>query len=136
MTDVRIPAPTSKWYIPKQAFLTAKHFAYQYQEWKDELSTLETGLGSPNFNGMPHGNYLSNPTAEIAERRAELDEKIKLVEQTAREVAPDMYRWLLKAVTAEGTTYTYLRNVMGIPCGINRFTDIRRHFYYELSKKI
>ena len=68
VTDVRIPAPTSTWYLPKQAFLTAKHFAYQYQEWKDELSTVETGLGSPNFDGMPHGNYLSNPTAEIAER--------------------------------------------------------------------
>ncbi|MBQ0113866.1 MAG: hypothetical protein KBT03_12110 [Bacteroidales bacterium] len=108
----------------------------KYREWKDEYKNLENTLSSPGYDNMPHGSGISKPTEDDGIKKAELDIKITLIEQTVREADKEMYRWLLKAVTQEGITYNYLKQIMDIPFSRNTFYDRRRRFYYLLSKKI
>lgn len=126
----------NRWWISKHSYYAAYHFAMKYREWKDEYKNLENTLSSPGYDNMPHGSGISKPTEDDGIKKAELDTKITLIEQTVREADKEMYRWLLKAVTQEGITYNYLKQIMDIPFSRNTFYDRRRRFYYLLSKKI
>ena len=67
-------------------------------------------------------------------RRYMLEKKKKLVEDTAREVAPEIYDYLILGV-AYGWTFWQLQ-AKGMPCGKRQFYERRRRFYYELSWKL
>lgn len=135
MTFIRPEVTRTEWKMTKHEFYTAYHFALQYREWKDMYRSMQ-GLDAINADGMPHGNTTSDPTASKAEKMAGLKSKIELVESTVKETDEKLFCWLLKAVTNENITYTYLDEVMNIPCGKNTYYDRRRKFYYLLSKKI
>lgn len=127
----------NKWWISTHSFYAAYHFAMKYGEWKDEYRNLENPLSSPGMDGMPHGNGgVSKPTEQAAVKKAELKNKMQLIEDTARETDEQLYNWIMKAVTTEGVTYIYLQNIMRIPCSRNTFYERRRKFYYLLSKKM
>lgn len=137
MADIRTPAKSSKYYISKQKFLTARHFCLQYGEWLDEYRALESGsISGINYDGMPHSSTVGRPTEARAIRMAELSRKIELVEQTAVEAGEDIAKWLLKGVTSEDATFRYLKMVMGIPCEKAMYYDRRRKFYWLISQKI
>ena len=55
-----------------------------------------------------------------------------MVEQAAIEAEPELYSYILKAVT-ENLTFVVLKNVYGIPCERDMFYDRRRKFYWVLS---
>ena len=84
---------------------------------------------------MPFGTEKSDSTAHLAMKRAELERKCQLIERTAMEADSEIYPYILKAVTNEYVTYHYLKNVMDIPCGKDRYYDRRRKFYYLMSNK-
>lgn len=129
----------NRWKIGKHEFYTAYHYALQYQEWQDQLSTLTDSVGAMSPDGQPHGNGTSNPTESLGIRRAEVEEKIRTIEDVAHEATSDcdwMYIYLLRGVTDETVTYTYLKQIMNIPCGKDMYYDHRWQFYYLLSKKI
>lgn len=126
----------NKWWISKHSYYNAYHFAMKYGEWNDEYKLLENTLSSPGFEGTPGGSGISKPTEDDGIKRAELRTKMQLVKETVIETDPDMYQWLFKAVTQEGITYNYLKQIMDIPFSRNTFYDRRRKFYYLLSKKI
>ncbi len=67
-------------------------------------------------------------------RRYILEKRKKLVEDTAREVAPEIYAYLILSV-AYGWTFWQLQS-KGVPSSKNTFYTLRRRFYYELSKRI
>lgn len=128
-----------KWNLSKHEFMTVYHYAMQYSEWHDKLRALTDSVGAVVSDGQPHGKCVGNPTETLGIKRAELDEKISLVEDTAKEATSDcryMYPYLLRAVTDSDVTYQYLRTVMEIPCGKNIFFEHRRKFYYLLARKI
>lgn len=127
------------WKIGKHEFYTAYHYALQYQEWQDRLRTLTDSVGAIQSDGQPHGNGTSNPTEGLAIKRAELEDRMAVIEDVAHEATDDcdwMYVYLLRAVTDDNITYEYLRQIMKIPCGKNYYYDHRWKFYYLLSKKI
>jgi len=134
MPNVR-PINEKKYQISKRRFAELYNFCLQYNEWKDELQYKTDGVGSPAITDMPvtHGN--SDSTQVIAMRRKELSDKCRLVEQTAIEADPEIYQYILKAVTNEGISYHYLRTIMDIPCGKNMYYDRRKKFYWLLSRK-
>jgi hypothetical protein len=109
----------------------------QYNEWQDELKYKCDNVKSIEITDMPiaHGGN-SDATQRLAMRRAELSEKCKLIEDTAMEADPDIYKYIMKAVTNEGITYNYLSTIMNIPCGKDMYYDRRRKFYWLLSQKI
>ena len=55
-------------------------------------------------------------------------DRINLIEQTAHEADSYLYEYIIKGVT-EGKSYTYLKTVMGIPCGRDMYYDRYRKFF-------
>lgn len=132
----KAPKPGSKYYLPKYRYKTVVNFCFQYPELKDELRALD-GFRSHAGDGMPHGSGTGDPTAASGERRAELSSKIDLIETTVKEcVGGVLYPYMLRGVTDENCTYTYLRTVMSMPLSVNAYTKYRRKIYYTLSKRI
>ena len=136
MTKIR-PRQKGKYDMDKHEFYTAYHYALQYERWKDRYAALENTLqgiaydkdrviASPNPDGL----------LRVAAERMELADKIRMVDETVNKVAPDIAPYLLRGVTRDGASYTYLREVMRIPCGKDYYYQKRREFYYRIAKKI
>lgn len=123
----------SKYYIDKHRHYELKHFCLQYPIWKRTYAALlDLSITSSYMTGMPSGGGLSDTTSKSAIRRTYYADKIKLVEETAKEADPYLYEYILKAVT-EGLSYTYLRTIMEMPCGRDMFYDRYRKFFWLLS---
>jgi hypothetical protein len=128
-------------YVDKHAFLSAYHFALQYLDWKRQYAdAIGSATRAIDYNDMPHGTGTSDPTARIAMRASILRGNIDLIENTALLAGQEIAEFILYAVTNEGTTYNYLssgRCPLGkIPCGRNQYYQMRRLFYYLLSKRM
>ena len=68
----------------------------------------------------------------IWKRECDLDH-VKLIEKTAIEADPYLHSYIIKGVT-EGKSYTYLKTVLGMPCGKDMYYDRYRKFFWLLSK--
>lgn len=95
-------------------------------------------LGIPTLSAavierIPSDNIHGDPTADFVVRKMRYHEKIELIERTAKEADKCLYEYILKAVT-EGLSYTYLKAMMGIPCGRDMFYDRYRRFFWLLSE--
>ena len=123
----------NKYWISKHRHYELKHFCLQYPEWKKaymlrtgrsaSLSTITTSIKNHNFvySLISSNSTLFNYT-----------ELIELIERTAMEADPYLYEYILKGVT-EGRSFTYLKAVMGIPCGKDMYYDRYRKFFWLLS---
>lgn len=129
------PLSRRKYEISKHRFYELYHYCLQYREWKDELKSTTDTVKAVVISDMPHGSGTGDPTSSLAMRRAMLADRCKLIEDTAKEADPELWEYLLKGVTDENASYTYLRQIMGIPCGKNYYFEKRRKFYYLLSRK-
>lgn len=108
----------------------------QYNEWKDELKYKTDTVKSIEVTDMPTSRGSGNATASLAIRRAELQKKCELIEQTAIEADPDIHQYIIKGVTTDYATYKYLSQVLDMPCGKDMYYNRRRKFYWLLSNKI
>ena len=142
MTKVRPElSKKNELYIDKHAFYMAYHFALQYPEWKRQYAEL---IGAPvkavDYKDSPHGTGMGDPTSCIAMRTSILRSNIEVIESTALIAGRDLAEFLLYAVTTEGVTFNYLRTgrcPLGvIPCERTKYYQMRRLFYYLLSKRI
>lgn len=127
---------TGRWKISTHEFYMAMHFAYQYHEWKKELSGLTDTSKAIQYSDMPKGSIDPDPTGELVERRERLVRSIDIIESCARRADPELYEWIMLGVTNDGVNYDSLLTLKGIPCSRNTYYDRRRKFYYLLSKKI
>lgn len=124
----------NKYHIDKHRYYELKHFCLQYSSWKKTYAALnELGITSSILGGMPSGNNISDLTAKYAIRKALYAEKIKMVEQAAIGADPDLYVYIVKAVT-EGLSYTYLKTKLEIPCSRALYYDRYRKFFWLLSE--
>ena len=128
-------------YVDKHAFLSAYHFALQYPDWKRQyVETIGQAIKAVDYDDMPHGMSTGDPTPRIAMRSSILRSNIDLIENTALLAGQDLAEFILYAVTNEGTTYNCRsggRCRLGkIPCGGNQEYQMRRVFYYLLSKRM
>ena len=130
------PLNERKYNISKHRFAELYHFCLQYPEWKDELKYKTDSVASIEITDMPTTHKNESTVEALAIRRTNLEDKCKLIEQTAIEVDEEIYQYILKAVTNEYINYNYLSTIMNIPCSRNTYYDRRRKFYYLLSKKI
>lgn len=115
--------------------MTVIHFARQYPTWVKELGTIPDTSKAIAYDGekvQSSGGYDS--TAETAMRRAMLDKKRKLIEDTVREAGAEIYAYLLLGVTG-CATFMELRQ-QGMPCERDMYYDRRRKFYWLLAQKI
>ena len=130
------PLSEKKYNISKHRFRELYYFCLQYQEWLDELKYKTDDVSSVGITNMPTSHNTNSNVERLALRRAQLEEKCKILEQTAIEADETLYQYIIKAVTNEGVSYNYLKMVMNIPCCKNVWHDRRRKFYYLLSQKI
>ncbi|MGI6042126.1 MAG: hypothetical protein ACOYBH_07900 [Candidatus Alectryocaccobium sp.] len=126
----------NKYYLSKSAFREAYYHALRYQEWKDRYNTLDGIKGIDYSADRVSSGVPGHPTESIAIQKEELSRKIKMIESLVSDVAPDIERYLLKAVTTEGITFEYLKQMMDIPCGKTYYYGKRRMFYAKLSAEL
>lgn len=123
-----------KYYLPKHRYMTAFHYALQYQEWKNEYNTLTDSSRAIRYDqDRVQSSGDSDPTEQLAVRRAELKQKMDEIEGIVNEVAPEFDRYLLIGVTQEGMSFKYLHYSLGMPCSQYMYNDRRGKFYYLLA---
>lgn len=135
MSQNRTPTINSRYYVPREEFLTVVHFCRQYPQWLAELSTeLDPRRGVNYDQDKVSSSGEPDPTFSIAARRATISRKKDIVEHTAQHVAHDLYKWLLLGV---GYDYSFYQlQERGMPCNRNVYYAMRRQFFYELAKSI
>lgn len=133
MTKTREP---KRYGIGKNRFREVYYHCLQYNEWKSELEAKTDTVKGREYNGMPSGTGSGNVTEALAIRRAQLRQKMEVIEQTAIETDSELYRYILLDVTNDWVTFNYLEASLRIPCGRTKYYELRRKFYYLLSKKI
>lgn len=124
----------NKYHIDKHRYYELKHFCLQYPMWKQLQSEFEDiSIPMSMISGMPGDNLPGDPTAKRVLMKMFYDERIKLIEKTAIDTDPYLYSYIIKGVT-EAKSYTYLKTVLGIPCGKDMYYDRYRKFFYLLSE--
>lgn len=135
MTQIRTPQPNSKYYLPKEVFLTTVHFCKQYPYWLEELEALTDACKAIAYDtDRVQSSNNSDSTSALGMKRAAMSRKIDMIRSTAKDVAGHQYKWLILGC-CYGKVYYQLRQD-GIPFGKNIYYAWRRRFYYELSQKI
>lgn len=106
----------------------------QYPLWKQSYHEFEDVLIPLSMiEGAPTDNLPGDPTAKRVMMKMFYAERIKLIEKTAIETDPYLYSYIIKGVT-EAKGYTYLKTVLGLPCGKDMYYDRYRRFFWLLDK--
>lgn len=124
----------NKYWIDRHRYYELKHFCLQYKTYKKTYAALnELCISSALLDRMPGGHEHSDLTAKHAMRKLYYGEKIKMIEQAAKDADEDLYLYILRAVT-EDLSYTYLKTKLEIPCGRDMYYDRYRRFFWLLSE--
>lgn len=123
---------TNKYWISKHRHYELKHFCLQYPAWKKKYESLNEVKITSVLNRMPSTNTPTDITAVYAIKKAQCNEKIKLIERAAMNTDEFLYPYLLKSVT-EGLSYTYLKTTLNIPCSRDTYYDMYRRFFWILN---
>lgn len=121
------------YWLPPTIYRLVIEYARTYTYYKQEASSL-LGISGINYDGMPHGTDVGNPTEAKGIRYTELNDRCKYMEALCDCCLPNASRWLLKAVT-EGKSYDQLIAI-GMECSRRQFYKARQKFYYCIAKKI
>ena len=135
MGKYRMPSENSKYYIPKEDYLTAIHYSLRYPLWKEEVADMANtakGISYDKDAVQTSCNYDSTFAAAV--RITEKQHKLQLIDDTIHDVADGMDYWLRLGV-CYGLTFDQLKG-KGMPCEHKKYYLIRRMYYYKLSKKI
>lgn len=125
----------NKWWLPKYRYLELRYFALQYPDWKRKYAELEGSVGMVSRGTdtlRVNASKVADRTAEIAIQRKLLSDYMRMVEQSAMAADPELYSYILKAVT-EDLTFGTLKSLYDIPCERDMFYDRRRKFYWVLN---
>lgn len=132
----RRPRKKSPYWVEPEIFDSVVTYCRCYPLWVKELRTLPDTSRAIVYDKdkvQTSGGYDS--TAETAMRREELFRKVKLIESTAEEAAPEMCKWILKGVTEKDVTIGDLI-AQGMPWNKNTYAKARAYFYYLMSRRI
>ena len=136
MSRYRRPTKKSKYYVEKRLYDAAVHWVRLYPDWVQELKEYDTGqaIRYDRVQVQTSGNF--DPTEAAGIRKAELSQKVELVEDAAREAVKNnvLRMWILYGVT-NGIPFDQLA-AKGIPCGKDMFYESRRAFYYHVAQRI
>lgn len=110
-------------------------YCEQYPEWKNELNAL-TVIKGIAYSDLPKSksNLNLDQTQSMAIRRADIENKCKLIEEVAKEADEYFATFLIKNICYRDRI-NYLITVKGMPCSTRAFIDKKRYFFYLLSLK-
>ena len=124
----------NKYWISKLKYYELKYFCLQYNEWKNAYYWMDDVSLPSVVNGESLHNDIANPTENVAINKTLCLERMRLIEDTAKEADPELHEYILKAVTQD-LSYPYLSNVLNIPCSRGTYYNRYRKFFWLLSKK-
>lgn len=126
----------TKYGISQNRYKELSGFCEQYPEWKDELRFNNPTPQSQQIDGMPFSNtnFTSDETANLAIKRAEIREKVEMVENSAKEASQELWEYIIHSACYK-KPFWYMRDIMCIPCSERSFFDVRRKFFGILNKK-
>lgn len=104
-------------------------FCRQYDDKKQQAAWARNLSGSIS-DGVGKNSQISDPTYVRAMRADRYQRDCDQIEQTAKEVGKDLEQYLLRHVT-RGIPF----GCLGVPCGKNYFSRIRRKFFFVLAQK-
>lgn len=110
-------------------------FCEQYPDWKVFLELNKDGIKGisvDNIGGSKNGT--SDRTASLAIKREEIQRKVDLIENTAKEASPDLWKYIIKSVCYEAP-FWYIRDIMNAPISRNSFYGQRKYFFYLLNQR-
>lgn len=109
-------------------------FCEQYPEWVEELKSNTNTVKSAGVSGMPVSHSgTSDQTVVLVMRRAELQKRCKLIEDTAFQANADLHEYIIRSVCYEEPV-RYLQMIKGMACSAAAFYDARRYFFYLLDQ--
>lgn len=123
-----------KYNISNYRFRELYYFCLQYEEWREILKETRDTLKGVQYSGVPASGGQSNPTAKAAIKGAEYSQKCALIEEAAKAADPELYEYIIFAVTNENITFKYLKARKNIPCERDRYYNSRRKFYFNLDR--
>lgn len=135
MPQHRTLSEANKYYVPKETFLMLIHYCKQYPAWCDELNAMTDTSKAITYDGdRVQTSCDSDPTSDLAMRRAEISRKKEQIDEVVGLVAGTLDKWLILGVCHD---YTYYQlEQLGIPCGRRYYYEMRRRFYWEMSRRI
>lgn len=137
MSKYRAPSEKSRYFIPKEDYLTAIHYSLRYPLWKQEIDSMADTSKAIVYDKdrvQTNGDYDSTYEAAVRMIESNTAKKIKLIDDTIALVAKGMDYYLRLGV-CYGLTFEQLKG-KGMPCERKLYYEIRRHYYYELSQRI
>lgn len=123
----------SKHWIPKERRLELIHFCLQMPSWVAEVGDCNAYLKNSEHK-VENSNSIGRHTEEVALRMAQLNTKIDMIRNCAKEADPVLAKYIVTAV-ANGKSYSNLRAMYDIPCGKDMFYSAYRKFFYLLDKE-
>lgn len=134
-TKIRaIISENNKYWISKHRYYELKHFCLQYSDYKKAYAGVDNlSVSHSNLDKVSSGNSISDITSKCAIAKSEYSNKIEMIEKAAKQADPELWQYILKAVTEE-LSFTYLKSRLEIPCGRDMYYDRYRRFFWILSK--
>ena len=125
-----------KYGISKKRYKELCGFCEQYPDWKLFLANNKDPVKGMKYDDVMTFNTGSNSdqTAALAIKRAAIQEKVDLIESTAKEASPDLWEYIIKSVCYE-MPFWYIRDIMAAPIGQGMFYAHRKYFFYLLDRK-
>lgn len=134
MPNVR-PLNENKYHMSKDRYDELRYRCYQYWEWRKELAYLTDTVKAIQYGVEGKGSpQQGSATEQLVIRRMELEEKIKIVEQTAIETDSENYKWILKGVTQKKKIKEL--EIEGMPLSRSLYYEKKRLFYANLNKRM
>lgn len=137
MSKYRALSRKNKYYIPKEDYLTAIHYSLRYPIWRQEIDAIADTAKAIRYdkdNVQSSGDFDATFEAAVKLTESTIAKKVKLIDDTISQVSKGMDNWIRLGV-CYGLTFDQLKN-KGMPCERDMFYEIRRHYYFELSKRI
>lgn len=124
----------NRYWIDKHRHYELKHFCLQYPMWKKAYKDFtDVGVPLSTIEHYPTSNLPGDPTAKRVIMKTNLEEKIDLIENAAKEADRYLYKYIIKGVT-ESLSYVQLKTRFNIPCGKDMYYDRYRRFFWLLSE--
>jgi len=137
MGKYRAPSERSKYFIPKEDYLTAIHYSLRYPLWKEEVERMADTSRAITYDKekvQSSKEYDSTYEAAVRITDSYALQKIKIIDDVITLVANGLDYYLRLGV-CYGLTFDQLKG-KGLPCERDAYYLMRRHYYYELSKII
>ena len=136
MGNIKAPKSQKTSYcLPKEDYITAVHYALRYPTLLADLPPADSGSAIRYDREKVQSSNQYDATSDLAMKRTAIAEKLKIIDDTILEVAPDSIEHFLKLGVCYGFTYDQLLG-RNIPMSRNQYYEMRRHFYFNLIQKI